>query len=358
MRMNSKKLVATAALVFTLAMLGGCSNPSEMSSTESQIGTIAQYDKTDVAMGTVINETVYTKGKNHTDTYIKKLKELEDDLISWRIKDSEIGKINSSAGDEKGVTVSDDTASYLKQTLDISQKSHGALDPTIGKITRLWGIDSPNAKAKIPDQKELDKLREEIGYQKVKIEGNQVILPQDVSLDLGAVGKGLGCDVLKDTLAKDKNVKGAVIAVGGSVLVYGSKESKEPWTVAVADPRGEEGSYMGAISVSDQEKYISTSGDYEKYFIKDGKRYHHIIDPSTGYPADSGLISITVVCDNGLLSDGLSTACFILGKDKGAELLKEYGAEGVFIDKNKKVYVTDGLKDQFQIVNDKYKLAD
>lgn len=114
------------------------------------------------------------------------------------------------------------------------------------------------------------------------------------------------------------------------------------------------GEAMGVLSLSGTTN-VSTSGDYEKYFMQDGKRYHHILDPSTGYPADSGLISVTIVSDSGLLSDGLSTACFVLGKEKGEKLLETYGAEGVFIDQNKKVTVTKGLKDKFTILNKEYK---
>ena len=110
---------------------------------------------------------------------------------------------------------------------------------------------------------------------------------------------------------------------------------------------------MGVLSLSGTTN-VSTSGDYEKYFMQNGKRYHHILDPATGYPAESGLISVTVVSDKGLLSDGLSTACFVLGKEKGQKLLETYGAEGIFIDQNKKVTVTKGLKDKFTILNEEY----
>ena len=151
-----------------------------------------------------------------------------------------------------------------------------------------------------------------------------------------------------------KEVSGAVIAVGGSILLYGSKADGSDWNVAVQNPRGQDGEAMGLLSLSGTTN-VSTSGDYEKYFMQDGKRYHHILDPSTGYPADSGLISVTIVSDSGLLSDGLSTACFVLGKEKGEKLLETYGAEGVFIDQNKKVTVTKGLKDKFTILNKEYK---
>lgn len=182
---------------------------------------------------------------------------------------------------------------------------------------------------------------------------SSIYIEDQCTLDLGAVGKGIACDVAQNYLKQQTEVSGAVIAVGGSILLYGSKEDGSDWNVAVQNPRGQDGEAMGVLSLSGTTN-VSTSGDYEKYFMQDGKRYHHILDPSTGYPADSGLISVTVVSDSGLLSDGLSTACFVLGKEKGQKLLETYGAEGVFIDQNKKVTVTEGFKDKFTILNEEY----
>lgn len=182
---------------------------------------------------------------------------------------------------------------------------------------------------------------------------SSIYIEDQCTLDLGAVGKGIACDVAQNYLKQQKEVSGAVIAVGGSILLYGSKADGSNWNVAVQNPRGKDGEAMGVLSLSGTTN-VSTSGDYEKYFMQNGKRYHHILDPSTGYPAESSLISVTVVSDNGLLSDGLSTACFVLGKEKGERLLETYGAEGVFIDQNKKVTVTKGLKDKFTILNEEY----
>ena len=238
----------------------------------------------------------------------------------------------------------------------LSEKSGGKLDPTIGKLTRLWNIDGEDSKEEIPDQKEIENLLKDIGYERIIQNDRNVTMERNVSLDFGAVGKGIGCDEIDRLLKEDDAVEGAVISVGGSILTYGEKEDGEPWTVAIADPRSEEGNYLGTLGI-EGEKFISTSGDYEKYFIKDGERYHHILDPDTGYPAKSGLISTTVVCDSGLLSDGLSTACFILGREKAFHLLEEYGAEGILVDEDKNVYVTEGLKSSFILMADGYQMS-
>ena len=145
---------------------------------------------------------------------------------------------------------------------------------------------------------------------------------------------------------------------GSSVMTYGSKPDGSSWNVAVTDPRAEnEDDYLGVVALNGTE-FLSTSGDYEKYFIENGVRYHHIMDPSTGYPAESGVTGVTVVCDTGLEADALSTACFVLGVEKGAQLLKAYGADGLFVDEDHHVYLTEGMKERFSLLADSYSVED
>lgn len=140
-------------------------------------------------------------------------------------------------------------------------------------------------------------------------------------------------------------------------MSYGSKPDGSAWQVAVTDPRDTEGDYLEQLLLNGTE-FLSTSGDYEKYFIEDGVRYHHILDPATGYPARSGLTSVTVVCDDGLNADGLSTACFVLGKEKAEELLKKYNADGLFVDASDHVWMTEGMKERFQLLKDTYSIGE
>ncbi|MBQ9279072.1 MAG: FAD:protein FMN transferase, partial [Lachnospiraceae bacterium] len=184
---------------------------------------------------------------------------------------------------------------------------------------------------------------------------NYVVFDKEgMMLDLGATGKGYALDVAYEMLT-EHNISGAMVSVGGSILIYGTKDSykKEDntWKVGIRDPKGSQEDLIGYLEYPCEEgfsRYISTSGSYEKYIEKDGVRYHHIYDSKTGYPASSGLASVTVVCDNGLKSDGLSTACFVLGYEKSKELLRHYNAEAVFIDEDNNVTVTDGLKDIYK----------
>lgn len=312
------------------------------------------YSKTDFAMDTVVSETLYTTGEDITADVITALKDVETNLISWTEEGSQIYKINQNAGNT--TTVSDETADYLKQVLDLCEASGGAMDPTMGKVIRLWDIDGENPH--VPAEDDLKSLLADVGYDKVILNGNDVTMPEGVTLDLGAAGKGIGCDAAKKILDADKDVSGMILNLGGSsVMSYGSKPDGSAWQVAVTDSRDTEGDYLGVVTLNGTE-FLSTSGDYEKYFIEDGIRYHHILDPSTGYPARSGLTSVTVVCDDGLDADGLSTACFVLGKDKAEELLKKYNADGLFVDDSGHVWLTEGMKERFQLLKDTYSISE
>lgn len=311
---------------------------------------IEKYTNADFAMDTVVSETLYTSGKDINTQIGEKLREMETTLLSWTEENSQISQLNNADG--KTMEVSDDLAADLEKIRQLSQDSDGAFDPTLGKIIRLWNIDGENPH--VPDQSEIDTLLPEVGYEKIQVDGNNVTLLDGCTLDLGAVGKGMGCDLIMDYLRSQPDVSGMILNLGGSsVMTYGEKPDGSPWKVALTDPRDTEGDYLGAITL-DANQFLSTSGDYEKYFIEDGIRYHHILDPKTGYPVQNGLTSVTIVCDQGYLADGLSTACFVLGMDAAKPLLEKYDAEAVFVDEDKNVYVTSGLMDKFELMKDGY----
>ena len=311
---------------------------------------IEKYTNADFAMDTVVSETLYTSGEDINIQIGEKLREMETTLLSWTDENSQISQLNNADGGT--VEVDTDLAADLAKICQLSQDSDGAFDPTLGKLIRLWDIDGENPH--VPDQSEIDALLPEVGYGKIQLDGNQVTLLDGCTLDLGAVGKGMGCDLIMDYLKTQPDVSGMILNLGGSsVMTYGEKPDGSPWKVALTDPRDTEGNYLGAITL-DANQFLSTSGDYEKYFIEDGIRYHHILDPKTGYPVQNGLTSVTIVCDQGYLADGLSTACFVLGMDAAKSLLEKYGAEAVFVDEDKNVYVTSGLMDKFELMKDGY----
>lgn len=173
------------------------------------------------------------------------------------------------------------------------------------------------------------------------------------------MGKGIGCDAIKDILEQDKEVSGAIVNLGGSsVMSYGQKPDGSSWQVAVTDPRDTEGRLSWrCISQWNRISFLHFRS-YEKYFIEEWSPLSSYSCPSTGYPARSGLISVTVVCSDGLDADGLSTACFVLGREKAKKLLEQYNADGLFVDDSGHVYLTEGMKERFQLMKDTYSVSE
>ena len=324
----------------------------ETSAAENQ----EEYSRTDFVMDTVFQAKIYGK-EDLTEDLLELLSRLEKKELSWRISDSEIARVNQDSQSGTATEISRDFARWTAASLDLAQKSEGAFDPTIGLLTNLWNIEGENPV--VPAESEIRKVLDQCGWNKVHLDETALTISLDdgCTLDFGASGKGIGCDAAAAFLEGSRRVTGAVVSIGGSNLVYGSKPDGEAWKVAIQDPRGKTGELMGYISLEGT-NYVSTSGDYEKYFEQDGKRYHHILDPHTGYPARSGLISVTVICGSGLLSDGLSTACFVLGKEKALALLESYGAEGILVDEHKNVVTTGGIRNRYTPISSDYKLTD
>lgn len=301
------------------------------------------YEATNFAMGAVITQKIEAKnGEEIANKIIDKIKETEN-RISWRIDGSEIANLNKN----KSFTVSESTKKYISDTLSVCRKSNGAVDLTVGSLINEWNIGNENFK--IPDENALKNILENVDYSKVKIDGNSVSLGENQFIDLGFVGKGIACDEAKIILDEHK-AKRAIISVGGSLCLYG----KGTFDVGIRNPLGSVNDYMAILET--EESFISTSGNYERFSEKDGKKYHHILSTETGYPVENNLLSVTIVCDSGLLSDALSTACYCMGYEKSLSLLKEYDAEAVFIFNDKTVKVTSGLQNKIEIENDEFKL--
>lgn len=283
-----------------------------------------RYDFTEksfISMDTVVTEKIY--GKN-TSVFIAPVFNIVtglDETISRFNEESAVYSLNT-----KGETSDKSVLQIIDGVKTVSDDADGAFDITVGGLSDLWSIGKEGER--IPTEKEISDVLESIDYKKIRIE-NGTVYYEDGIIDLGAVGKGFACDLIKAYLSSE-NVKGAVVSVGGSILAYGDYNDKgDKWSIAIRHPRSES-EFLGVIRLD--EGFVSTSGDYERYFEKDGKRYHHIFDARTGMPASSGLISVTVVADSGLLSDALSTACFIVGEEKGKALIEKYGASAIFVD--------------------------
>lgn len=308
------------------------------------------YSNTSYAMGTYVQQTVYGKNAQAAATSAAQAVTALEDQISWRISDSDIHKLNDAAG-STWETLDSYTISLLKLSLDVAQKSDGLFDPTVLPVTSLWDFDG---KQHVPTDSELKTLLPRVNYKDLRInEANHTasLKMHYEGVDLGSVGKGAACDKALEAYKK-AGVQAAVVAAGGSIGLYGSKPDNSGWSVAIRDPKtsDQKAGSVGTISM-ESGQFVSTSGTYEKEFTKNGKTYHHLLNPKTGMPENNGLVSVTVICKNGALSDALSTACFVLGREKGTALAKEYGAETIFIDNKAAVYVSSGLKDRFQLTN-------
>lgn len=306
------------------------------------------------AFGTSVKKTLFSDDEQLRSSVSSRIDEILkdlDDRISYRNLESEVAFCNTGYVTDGLTKLSPDILSYLDRELDIYKETNGAFSPCILPLSQLWGIEDGNTE--IPDESKIEKAMEHIDADNIEIDDDGVIFhDSEMGIDFGAVGKGAAADLVMKELA-DSSINGAVVSIGGTIVVYGDKGTGKMWHIGIQDPRGERDDVLGVVDVSGY-NIVSTSGDYEKYFEKDGKRYHHIMDPETGYPAESGLISVTIISPDGFLSDAMSTACFVMGLDDGMKYAKEKNVDAIFVTSDKKIYTTDNIKKKFQIKADGY----
>jgi len=305
------------------------------------------YKKSTLAMDTTVSITVVSrspeKAERAMDAAFDEIRRLER-LLSFWTDDSEIALINKSAGISP-VSVSPETLEIIEKSLFISEKTGGAFDPTIGPVIRLW--DFRNRKR--PEEKELEKALGLVDYRMIKVDENAstaFLGDERMSFDTGGIAKGYAADQAVAVL-RNMGVKAGLVAVAGDIRAFGKKPDGSPWRVGVRNPRakGEEDALIAHIDLEDAA--ISTSGDYERFFIEDGVRYHHILNPETGYPARE-CVSVTVMAPEGVYTDGLSTGIFVLGPEKGIRLLEGLGFEGIIVDREYKVHLTRNIEGKIQ----------
>ncbi len=317
------------------------------------------FERTGYAMGSLVQQTVYPNTEEASqaaaaaNTAIVSL----ENRISWRVEGSDVARINNAAG-KSPVLIDQSAAQLLETALQAAKRSGGAYDPTILPLSLLWNFDGEEESFTPPERDLVENALPCVGFSALSVNtgaGTAYLERESAALDLGGIGKGAACDSALAAYAGYKGVQGAVVAVGGSIGVYGTRPDGEPWRIGVRDPSGEQSEALGVMTMDSG--CVSTSGIYEKGREVDGVYYHHIVDARTGYPADTELVSVTVVHASGAVTDALATACVVLGREGALALLQEYGAQGILVDREQNVTVTSGLRDRFTLSNTRYHMA-
>ncbi len=305
------------------------------------------YTKELFAMDTFFSLKAYgPAAERGLEDCARRVRELEG-MLSVTAQDSDLRRINDSSPGE-AVSVQEDTFLLLEEAVALGRETDGALDITLYPVLKAWGFTAKEYR--IPGEEELSALLECVDYRELVLDKASlaVSVREGTELDLGAVAKGYTGDCLKELL-REQGVTSAMLDLGGNIQVLGAKPDGSPWRIAVKNPfDGSEA--IGVLEVTD--KAVITSGSYERYFVgEDGRRYWHILDPESGRPAQSGLVSVTVVGESGTRCDALSTALFVMGKERAVEFWRQQSGPGTFemilVTEDGEVYLTEGLESCF-----------
>jgi thiamine biosynthesis lipoprotein len=333
-------------LIFSLLsalLLTSCSLPGGGSTG----GTGSAFSRTGNYFDTVITVTVYKKSQEKYLDGCMDLAKKYENLFSTTVADSDISKINAAKG--QPVEVDPETASLIETGLSYSRLSNGAFDITVGRLSALWQDAIKNKE--VPSEDAVNEARASIGYQAVSVENNTVTVSNpEAEIDLGGIAKGYIADRMKDYLKKN-GVKSGIINLGGNVLTLGAKADGSSYNIGIQKPFSTTGEVAAKVSVKNLS--VVTSGTYERYFKKDGKIYHHILNLSTGYPEENDVDSATIFSKKSVDGDALSTIAFLLGPDKGIPLIESLGFECAYIMKDGSVKTSTNLdkKTGFTVLN-------
>jgi FAD:protein FMN transferase len=314
--------------------------------------------KTGFLMDTVMTVKIYDNGNEELiEKIFNRIEEIEEKM-SVTIESSDVNMINKNAG-VKPVEVDNETYQVLQKSIEYAQMSNGHYDPTVGPLVEIWDIKSgETVRDNIPTIDEIEENKKLVDYKKLQLlDNNQVYLKEkEMNINLGSIVKGYAADEVKKILSQN-GVKGAIIDLGGNVFAYGNKE-EDPWKIGVQDPREATGIKLGILKIDD--KSIVSSGNYERYFMYNNTRYHHILNPKTGYPAENELMGVTIVSNKSIDGDALSTTMFVLGLEKGKNMAETLdGIQVIFITKDNQIHVPEefvknemltGLNKNYEII--------
>ncbi|GHT86330.1 FAD:protein FMN transferase [Spirochaetia bacterium] len=314
---------------------------------------LTEPSQSEFVLGTICRISLYEQGKPEVYRDIfRRFREIED-RMSVGLEQTDVARINANAGIGP-VTVHEDVFEVIERAVYYAEISEGAFDPTVGPLVSLWGIGGDNER--VPSREEIDAVLPLVGWRNIDLEKEHctVYLKRSgMALDLGAIAKGFAADEAAE-IVKKAGIKRAIIDLGGNILIYGEKKDKSPWRVGIQNPFDSRGAYVGIVQVG--EKTVVSSGVYERFFEAEGVRYHHILSPFEGGPAQSGLLSVSIVTDRSMDADALSTAVFVLGYERGRALIESLeGVAGVFILDDMSIRLSGRL--DFILTDDKYRIV-
>ena len=328
--MDKKKIaVCITGILIIAACLTGCQKSMEPVSRSSFL------------LNTFITVTLYDSREKEILDEVTELCSDYEKKFSTTIETSEIYAMNHRKPGEREITVSQDTAELIEKGLEYSRLSGGAFDITIEPLSRLWNFSGSDPH--IPPEEAIREELAKTGYEKVAVNGNTVVFADDeVSIDLGAIAKGYIADRMKEYL-KEQGVESAVINLGGNVLCLGERPGKKPFKIGLQKPFADRSETAAVLDIRDMS--VVSSGVYERHFEENGVNYHHILNPSTGWPYENGLTQVTILSEQSVDGDGLSTACFALGLTGGMELAESLdGVYAVFITEDGALHYSNGAE--------------
>lgn len=357
-------IIAAAVIIWlTVGNKSGNSSPAATetpgSATASKDGDTKSLEQTFYIYDTVVTIKVFgntVEQKNMDD--IQAMLERMDIQFSRTKTNGELYAVNQAAGKE-AVAVSDETLDIVKLSLKYAEEMDGLYDPTIGPLVDLWAIGEGGEH--VPDQAAIDKAKSLVNYKDVIVDeaAKTVKLAREgMVLDMGGIGKGYAADRIADYL-KTQGLNSAMINLGGSsIIALGNKPNGSPWNIGLQDPDQSRGTQLGTIKITDE--VIDASGVYERFFMQDGVRYHHILDPRTGFPSQNGLKSLTIMSPNATDADALSTGVFLMGLEDGMKYLEALPEQiqAFFITDDNKIYATSALKKRLNLTDTTYQFAD
>ncbi len=320
--MKQAMLKRTLSLLLTAAILLTAAGCSKVSRADSSVKMTGMY------FDTVISVEVWGTTDESILEHCKEMCTRYENLFSRTIETSDVSRINAAQG--APVEVDPETAELLEKGLYYGRLSDGRFDITIAPLSELW--DVKNNPGNIPDQDSIEKARSHVNYKNVILDKNTVTLTDpEAAIDLGGIAKGFIADKLKAYLT-DQGIEHALISLGGNIVAVGGRYNGQPFHIGIQKPFAETNEAITTVEINGQS--VVSSGTYERYFEKDGKIYHHLLDPATGYPYDNQLLQVTIISDSSVDGDALSTACFGLGLDKGSALIES-------LDNIRAIFVTD-----------------